>query len=52
MTHSGVFPGSILTYNSVVFGGRWVRVKVNHEVKVSLKTEGDLGMCVHKGINV
>jgi len=46
------FSGSILTNNSVVFGGRWVRVKDNHEVTVSLKTEGDLGMCVDNGINV
>ena len=41
----------IWTYNSFVFGGCWVRVNANHEVTVSLKTEGDLGMCVDNGIN-
>jgi hypothetical protein len=41
-----------MTYSSVVFGGRWVRVNTNHEFTVSLKTEGDLGMCVDNSINV
>ena len=39
-------------YNSVVVRGRWIRVKANHVVTVSLKMEGDLEMCVDNGINV
>jgi len=44
----------MITYdNSVVFfGGRWARVKANHEVTMSLKTERDLGTCVDNDINI
>jgi len=42
---------SIMTYNSVVCGGRGARVKANYGVTVSL-SGGDLGMCVDNGINV
>jgi len=34
------------------FGGCWARVKANHGVTPSLKTEGDLGMCGDNGINI